>query len=116
MKKIIVLALFIGFFVGCTESKVEPMKSQPKYEGSNDDLPPLTYGCRAWVQTSKGSRRSMYRSSTASSHSKAIKEVRERYKEEYPGVRNFESNCWDCENLNLGAKERDICTREVCAR
>ncbi|MDF1496609.1 MAG: hypothetical protein P1P90_00935 [Patescibacteria group bacterium] len=107
MKHIIVLALFVGCFVSCSKSKNTSQDYEP---------PPLTYGCRAWVETRDGSRNSVYLGYTVSTHSEAVREIRREYQEEFPKVRKFESNCWSCDTPGLDEDSRKACTRHICAR
>lgn len=67
------------------------------------------FGCRARLQTSKGSRKSMYRLSHSATHDEAVAEMRYMYRIAYPSISNFESNCWDCELSNLDNDARIAC-------
>jgi hypothetical protein len=69
------------------------------------------YGCRAWVQTEKGSRNSMYRPSHAHTHDAAVAEMRYMYTIAYPSRVNFESNCWECDLWGLDTDGREVCKK-----
>ncbi len=90
-----------------SESRVKPTPESVRRSRS------ITFGCRARVQTNEGSTRSIYHNSTAKTHDLAVEEVRDTYKQKYPGTTNFESNCWPCDLPRLDERGQIVCEQHT---
>lgn len=98
-----------GFLVCDKKNKSKKIKNTEFRENKPTPVREIRFGCRAWTQTPRGSRNSLWQSYYARTHDEAVAKIRAEYSSDHPRVANFESNCWSCDQVNLEKKAAELC-------